>query len=202
MIHRRFALMVVLASLVAAACSSDPPPPPAPEGPSEAELAQMRTDSIAAANEQAERERLAAEEATRRAEEAAERAVREAREALTEMVFFDYDESAITSAGESVLRAKVDILRNSPAVNLRMEGHADERGSTEYNMALGNRRAESVRQFLAGFGLEGSRFETVSFGEERPLQNRSDESAWTQNRRVEFVITAGEDEVKAGAEDR
>ena len=76
-------------------------------------------------------------------------------------------------------------------MRLRLEGHADERGSTEYNLALGSRRAQSVQDFMAGFGISANRFTTTSFGEERPLVNRSDEGAWTQNRRVESVITGG-----------
>ena len=119
------------------------------------------------------------------------RAVRAARAALEEMVFFDYDVSDIRDDAETTLRAKVDILRASPQVQVRIEGHADERGSTEYNMALGNRRAEAIRQFLVGFGLAENRFEIVSFGEGRPLQQGSAESAWARNRRGQFVITAG-----------
>jgi peptidoglycan-associated lipoprotein len=107
------------------------------------------------------------------------------------MVNFDYDESVITNEAEQILRRKIPILRNSPTVRIRMEGHADERGSTEYNLALGSRRAESVSEFLAGFGISGDRFTTTSFGEDRPLVNRSDEAAWARNRRVEFVITGG-----------
>ena len=117
--------------------------------------------------------------------------MRDARSTLEAMVNFDYDESAITSQAEQVLRGKIPILRNSPTVRIRMEGHADERGSTEYNLALGSRRAESVRAFLAGFGISADRFTATSFGEDRPLVNRSDEAAWARNRRVEFVITGG-----------
>ena len=86
---------------------------------------------------------------------------------------------------------KVDILRANPNVTVRVEGHADERGSTEYNLALASRRADAVKTFFTGFGLDADRFPTVSYGEERPLVNRSDEAAWAQNRRAEFVITGG-----------
>ncbi len=185
---RRFALPI-LAAIVVGACSSDPPPPPAPTGPSEEELAQRRADSIAAARAAAER---AAEEARQReAEEARRRAVADARETLEAMVFFDYDESEITAAAQQVLRDKVEVLRASPQVQIRIEGHADERGSTEYNLALGNRRAQAVQDFLTGFGIPATRFTTVSYGEEQPLVNASNESAWSQNRRAEFEITAG-----------
>lgn len=189
MIVRRFFVSVFAATLLVGACGGDPPPPPPPPMPDQDSL-QRYNDSVAAAAEAA---RLAAEEeAARRAAEAErERAVREARATLEEMVFFDYDMSEIRDDAASALREKVDILRGSPAVQLRIEGHADERGSTEYNMALGNRRAESIRQFLVGFGLAENRFEIVSFGEGRPLQQGSNEAAWARNRRGQFVITAG-----------
>ncbi|NNK61798.1 MAG: OmpA family protein [Gemmatimonadetes bacterium] len=151
---------------------------------------QRYNDSVAAAAEEARR-RAEEEAAARRAEEARQRAIREARETLMEMVNFAYDESEIEAEAAGILRAKVAILRASPQVQLRIEGHADERGSTEYNLALGNRRAESVRQFLTGFGLAENRFAIVSFGESRPMVQASNEQAWAQNRRAEFVITAG-----------
>jgi peptidoglycan-associated lipoprotein len=116
----------------------------------------------------------------------------QARRTIEAVVQFEYDESDITAAAERLLRAKLPILRASPTLRLRLEGHADERGSTEYNLALGSRRAESVREFLSGFGISADRFTTTSFGEERPAVNRSDEAAWAQNRRVEFVITGGQ----------
>lgn len=180
------------AALVLGACGGDPPPPPpAPTGPSAEEIAQIRADSIAAA-EEAEEARLSAEqEAADRERDQQERERGDARSTLEEMVNFEYDESVITDEAEQILRQKIQILRNSPTVRLRMEGHADERGSTEYNLALGSRRAESVRDFITGFGISGDRFTSTSFGEDRPLVNRSDEAAWAQNRRVEFVITGG-----------
>jgi peptidoglycan-associated lipoprotein len=189
MILRRFVAPVMAATLLVAACKKEAPPPPAPTGPSEAELARRRADSIAtvrAAAEAAARERADAE-----ARAARERAALAARATLEEMVFFDYDKSDIREDAAAVLRRKADVLRASPQVQMRIQGHADERGSTEYNLALGNRRAEAVRQFLAGFGLAADRFSIISYGEERPLENRSDESAWSRNRRAQFEITAG-----------
>jgi peptidoglycan-associated lipoprotein len=189
MILRRFVAPVLAATLLVAACKKEAPPPPAPTGPSEEELARRRADSIAAV-------RAAAEAAARERAEAEARATREraaaaARATLEELVFFDYDKSDIRDDASAVLRRKADVLRASPQVQMRIEGHADERGSTEYNLALGNRRAEAVRQFLAGFGLSGDRFSIISYGEERPLENRADESAWSRNRRAQFDITAG-----------
>ncbi|GMV05446.1 MAG: hypothetical protein AMXMBFR53_17240 [Gemmatimonadota bacterium] len=189
MILRRFVAPVMAATLLVAACKKEPPPPPAPTGPSEEELARRRADSIAAARAAAEaaaRERAAAEERAAR-----ERAAAAARATLEEMVFFDYDKSDIREDAAAVLRRKADVLRASPQVQIRIAGHADERGSTEYNLALGNRRAEAVRQFLAGFGLPESRFAIISYGEEQPLERASNESAWARNRRAEFQITAG-----------
>lgn len=189
MIVRRFVAPVLAMTLIVAACKKEPPPPPAPTGPSEAELAQRRADSIAAA-ERARRE-AEARAAEERARAERERAVAAARAALEEMVYFDYDKSDIRQDAAATLRRKADILRASPSVQLRVEGHADERGSTEYNLALGNRRAEAVRQFLVGFGLAESRFSIVSYGEERPLERASTEAAWARNRRAQFQITAG-----------
>ena len=112
------------------------------------------------------------------------------------MVFFDFDMAEIRSDAEGVLQRKVRVLRASPAVQLRIEGHADERGSSEYNLALGSRRAEAVRQFLVNAGLGESRFEVRSYGEERPREQGSSEQSWAQNRRDEFVITAGGNQIQ------
>ena len=169
---------------------------PAPTGPTPEELAaeQRRQDSIRAYNE--EQARLLAEmEAAER--ENARRAAA-ARNTLMQAVYFDYDESNIRTDTETSLRAKMEILRANPGVMLRMEGHADERGTSEYNIALGNERAESVIQFLTGFGISADRFTSVSYGEERPAMQGSNEDAWALNRRVEFVITAGGDAIVGG----
>jgi len=188
MILRRFVAPVLAATLVVAACKKEPPPPPAPTGPNPDSLAAARrADSIAAAR------RADSIAAAQRAAEAAarERAVAAARATLEEMVHFDYDKSDIRTDAAAILRRKVDVLRASPQVQLRITGNADERGSTEYNLALGQRRAESVRQFLTGFGLDAGRFSITSLGEENPIAMGHDEAAWAQNRRAEFQITAG-----------
>ncbi len=190
MILRRFFVTVFAATLLVGACGGDPPPPPPPPPGPDMDSLRAYQDSVRQAEEEARR-RAAEEEAARRAEEARQAAIRAARATLMEMVHFAYDESEIEPEAAETLRAKVAILRASPQVQLRIEGHADERGSTEYNLALGNRRAESVRQFLTGFGLAENRFSIVSFGESRPMVQASNEQAWAQNRRAEFVITAG-----------
>ena len=195
--YRSFVVTAFAATLLLGACRSDPPPPPAPTGPSAEELAQRRADSIAAVRAEEARIR-AEEEAARRAEEAARRALEAARTTLTANVYFDYDMADIRSDAERVLRAKVEILRNSPQVRLQIEGHADERGSNEYNIALGNRRAQAVVDFCTSGGIDGGRFTIVSYGEEQPAAQGSNESAWTQNRRAEFNITAGQNNIHEG----
>jgi peptidoglycan-associated lipoprotein len=196
MIVRRFSVAVLAATLAVGACKGDPPPPPAPPAADQDSL-RAYNDSVAAAA--AERRRIAAEEAAERAAAAdLARAVTAARATLEEAVFFDYDVSDVRADQQVLLRQKVDILRASPQVRLRIEGHADERGSTEYNMALGNRRASAVRDYLTGFGLPESRFAIVSLGEQRPRSMGSNEAAWAQNRRGEFVLTAGANQINPG----
>ena len=108
---------------------------------------------------------------------------------LAERVHFDFDRSDIRPDAEEVLQRKVTVLREYPGVTLRVEGHCDERGSNEYNLALGQRRAEAVRRYLLSYGVEAGRFATISYGEERPMVDASNEEAWAQNRRAEFVVT-------------
>lgn len=193
--YRTFAVTAMAAVLLVGSCKKEPPPPPEPTGPTAEELeAQRIADSIAAAEAAA---RAAAEAAAREAA-AREAALREARATLAERIHFDYDMAEIRPDAEAILRAKLAILRASPAVMMRIEGHCDERGSNEYNDALGNRRAQAVVDFFTGFGLDASRFAIVSFGEDRPLVSRSDEDAWAQNRRAEFIITAGQNEINPG----
>ena len=188
MCNARLILGAFAASLLIAGCGgNDPDPePPAPVVPAN-NRAQEIADSIARYRAQQDSIRAAEEAAARAAAEAAAAA----RRTLLQTVYFDYDESNITSATEAALRAKVELLRSNPGVRLRMEGHADERGTSEYNIALGNERAESVVQFLTNFGLSADRFTSVSYGEEQPAMQGSSEEAWALNRRVEFVITAG-----------
>jgi len=108
---------------------------------------------------------------------------------LEERVHFDFDRWTLTLKAQSVLTAKAEVLVSSPAVTLRIEGHADERGSDEYNLVLSNKRASEVKRYLTGLGIDPSRLETMGYGEERPLVERSDEPAWLLNRRAEFRVT-------------
>ena len=193
MCNARFVLGAFAASLLIAGCGGGPPDPvpPDPREPVDDGRAQFVADSIAHARAMADS--IAAAELAAR--QAAERAAAAARRTLMQTVYFEYDESTITAATEAALRAKVEVLRANPGVRLRMEGHADERGTSEYNIALGNERAESVIEYLTNFGLSGDRFTSVSYGEEQPAMQGSNDEAWSLNRRVEFVITAGGDAI-------
>jgi peptidoglycan-associated lipoprotein len=103
---------------------------------------------------------------------------------LSNVVYFDFDQYSLTAESRAVLLAHADKLKGA-SVAVRLEGHADERGSREYNMALGEKRANAVRDFLVTQGVSGSSLEVVSFGEEQPAATGSDEASWSQNRRVE-----------------
>ena len=104
---------------------------------------------------------------------------------LESVFYFEYDQSSLTSAARAALDAQASALRDTVS-SVRLEGHADERGSREYNLALGERRAKAVADYLAIQGVSRSRVEVVSYGEERPISLRSDDAAYSLNRRVEL----------------
>ena len=106
---------------------------------------------------------------------------------------FAYDSSEIDEESRLVLREKATILNDHLEVSIRIDGHADERGSVEYNLALSLRRANAVKEYLVQLGLDASRFDVIPMGEERPLSMGTDEAAFQQNRRGEFHITRGGD---------
>jgi len=185
--------------LVLDACHKKPEPSPEPVVRSgtttTTTVSGPNADSIRRAEEEAAR--LRAEELNRRrvdsinAAEAARRAAENARLALTTTVHFDYDQSDLRPEDRAILDAKVPVLQANPGVMIRVQGHTDERGSDEYNLALGQRRASAVKRYLIDHGIAESRIETVTYGEERPVAQGSDETAYAQNRRAEFEITAG-----------
>lgn len=178
LVERRIGLAVAPLVLALAACGSNPEPvPPAPEPPAQEEDSSEVDTSMQPEPSGAE-DPAAAERETRRG-------------VIEEMVFFDYDRSEIRLDAAEILSRKLPILREDPATRVRIEGHADERGSVEYNLALGMRRAQAVKDYLVGFGLDASRFETNTWGEDRPLDTGQTEEAFARNRRAEFVITGG-----------
>jgi peptidoglycan-associated lipoprotein len=103
-------------------------------------------------------------------------------------VYFDYDKYNVKSDMFEVLSQNAKVLQAYPEVSITIEGHCDERGTIEYNLALGERRAYSIKNYLVNYGIDPNRLLTISYGEERPTSFGDNESAWAQNRRVEFVI--------------
>lgn len=184
--------------LSAAACGGGPPPPPPTPvvNQDSIDAANARRDSIRQAREEAAREAAARERAAREraqreaaeAEEAARQANNMVRSVFASMIHFDYDRSDIKDEFVSGLEMKVMIMNANPRMRISINGHADERGSDEYNIALGNRRALAAKAFLVDRGIAANRIDTSTLGESQPLVNESNESAWQQNRRAEFVI--------------
>jgi peptidoglycan-associated lipoprotein len=125
------------------------------------------------------------------AEALGEGAGAQAEQAVTEpdehRVFFDFDSAQLSDQARDLIRAHADYLKANPGIQVTLEGHADERGSREYNLALGERRAKSVRRILLVHGVDSGRLEVVSFGEERPLVEGHDEEAYARNRRVNLA---------------
>ena len=145
----------------------------------------------AADREAALKEQAAKDEAARREAARAAWAKKNA-EALVELslqnIYFDYDKSAIRPDAREILKANAEIFTKNSSAKIVVEGHCDERGTAEYNMALGERRAQEAKQYLVNLGIDASRIETISYGKERPLDNRSTEEAWAQNRRAQFLL--------------
>ncbi len=199
---KRPLLLAVGLVVAGAACGgkNKPAPAPAPQANANADsaaAAKARQDSIAAAEARAreDSERLARQ---RSADSLAAlgHTTEAVRSMLGTMIHFDFDKSNIRSGDASILDQKIQILQANPNARIEIDGNCDERGSTEYNLALGNRRANSAKQYLVTHGIEAGRIDTKSYGEERPLDPAHNEQAWAQNRRDEFQIIAGGDELK------
>jgi peptidoglycan-associated lipoprotein len=192
-VPRILALSVLTAAAVLAACSKKKPEtavvPVQNNAPPPETCDRRCQDSIA--NSQRLAREAADAEARRRAAADAAGKVAAARAALIDKIYFDYDQSDISGDSRSKLDAKLPVLRANPAVRLRISGHADERGSDVYNLALGQRRAAAAKRYLTDQGIDPSRIDIVSYGEERPASTGTDETAFRLNRRDEFEIVAG-----------
>jgi peptidoglycan-associated lipoprotein len=205
MLKSRIAVMVLVgASLAAGGCKKKPPqtaPVPVVNQDSinaenarraeQARLDQMRRDSLAREQSRAD--------SIRAAREGIDRAVADARTIITNPVMFEFDKSDLTADDVARLDAKIPLLNANPDLRIRVAGHTDSRGSDEYNMALGQRRAASAKRYLTQHGISTGRIETVSFGEERPVATGDDESSMAQNRRAEFEIIAGGETIRVVA---
>jgi peptidoglycan-associated lipoprotein len=115
-------------------------------------------------------------------------------------LYFEFDSHTLSEEGHRALSENVAIMQANPGIKLQLQGHADERGSTDYNLALGQQRATVVRSYLEASGISPSRLTVMSYGEEAPLVGGSSEQAWSQNRRCEFVITWGASESVRGSD--
>jgi peptidoglycan-associated lipoprotein len=104
--------------------------------------------------------------------------------------FFDYDKAEIRPDAKEALSGDAEFLRKWPSLKVSLEGHCDERGTREYNMALGQRRAASARDFLVSLGIDASRLQIISYGKERPFCTGQTDECWQKNRRAHFVVTA------------
>ena len=194
--HRAIALALV-AAIGLSGCRRTPETvpapadttPPVPTETCDAACRAARADSIARA--QARADSIANAAGARARAEAIERA----RATLTATIYFDYDASDIRGDAKAALDAKLPILRANAGVTIRISGHADERGSDQYNDALGQSRAAATKRYLTDNGIDGARISIVSYGEQRPSTSGADESAWARNRRAEFEITGGGDNI-------
>lgn len=105
-------------------------------------------------------------------------------------VYFAFNSASLNSSTRAALQANAEFLKNNEGVEVQVEGHCDERGGVQYNLALGEKRAMAVKQYLVSMGVNSSRVSTISFGKERPISFGHDESSWSKNRRANFVVTA------------
>jgi peptidoglycan-associated lipoprotein len=201
---RRFArpkTLLIVAVTGFAACHRAPPAvAPVVQPSNDDGAARQRADSIARA-EAARRDALARANARadslRRAADAMRAAEANARAQLLAPIHFDFDRAEVLGSERALLDRKASILTTNQALRLRIDGNTDERGSDEYNLALGMRRAEAARQYLTEHGVDANRLAIASNGEERPMCPEHEESCWSRNRRDEFVIVAGGERITA-----
>lgn len=184
--------LLVCALVALAACGGkkppeQPAPAPAPATPavdSTAIKARMRQDSINAAEARA---RAAADAAARAAAQLQAQLTAE----VSAMIHFDYDKADIKPEDQANLDRKAAILMANPGLRIQIAGNCDNRGSVEYNLALGNRRAAAAQRYLTNKGVAASQITIVSYGEERPVNPADNEAAWAENRNDQFTPTAG-----------
>jgi peptidoglycan-associated lipoprotein len=193
----RTAPLLVLSAAVLTACPrKKPAPPPTPAVNQDSIDAAARTRDSLAALDRARQDSIAAADRARQDSIAnAQRAVTDARNAITAPISFAYDQSEISDEARATLDAKIPVLSANPGLRIRVAGHTDSRGSDEYNLALGQRRAAAAKRYLTQRGIADARIDIISYGEERPVAQGEDESAWSQNRRDEFEIVAGGDAI-------
>jgi peptidoglycan-associated lipoprotein len=200
--QRRLAVITLsIAVLIAAACKKPAPPPPAPvvAPPNQDSInlvrrQQMTADSLARVESMRRDHQRFVDDSVAAANAAREAAARDAeslKATIAAPVHYDFDKADLRDDTKALLDAKTPILTANSAVTIRIAGHTDDRGSGEYNLQLGQRRAAAARDYLTARGVNTARIELVSYGKERPLCQEKNETCWAQNRRAEFEITAG-----------
>jgi peptidoglycan-associated lipoprotein len=175
----RLVLLVALAALLAAGCAKKPAPSPeaAGMGMEQPAVTEMPSEEVAGVQEGAMTEMGVSEEAAPTA-------------ALPELqrIFFDFDQYVLTDEARQTLADNAAYLKANSGAEVKIEGHCDERGSDEYNLALGERRALAAKNYLVSLGISPDRLSIISYGEEMPLDPAHDEAAWAKNRRAEFKV--------------
>jgi len=201
MTNRTTALVAFAAAAVAmTGCRRQPvAPAPTPAPVASNTNAQARADSIAAAQRRADSLAAARAAEARDAAARAQAAQGELSSILAARIYFDYDRDALRDDAMATLDQKAAVLQANPGVTLTITGHTDERGSDEYNLALGQRRAAQVKRYLVSKGIDGARLTTQSMGESQPAVQGSDEGAFQQNRRAEFEARNAGTLVRPGA---
>lgn len=201
--HLRVASIVAAVGLSVLACHSKPPevaPAARPVNDDAGRLARARADSIAradAARRAADARAAERADSLRRAADAARAAEADARARLLAPIYFDFDRSEIRVEDRGILDRKASILTANRGIRIRIDGNTDERGSDEYNLALGMRRAAETRRYLIERGIDSTRIAIASNGEERQLCREAEETCWSRNRRAEFALTAGGERITA-----
>lgn len=176
---RRLATLAVLAALAAAGCHKKPVTKAAAPAPEAAPVAAVQNPADALNGEEARR------------------GLPDLKRETLSTVYFEFDSSTLADAAKETLKKDFSTLQENATVAVRLEGHSDERGGTQYNVALGERRARAVKAFLTTLGLPTARLETVSYGEEKPADLGHDDAAWSKNRRVELTVVGGNDKVSS-----
>ena len=179
----RLLVMLFVVTLLAAGCAKKPVAEEVAvtEIPTETAIIQQQPAVIEQQVDDAAARRAAAEAAAAAAEAAAQRAA-----GNLGRIYFDFDQYTLTATAKQQLATNASLLKAAPAVKIQIEGHCDERGSDEYNLALGEKRALSTKNYLVSLGVAADRMSIISYGEELPLDPINSEVAWAKNRRAEF----------------
>jgi len=186
-------VFLIFGLLMTVSCSKQKPKyDPMETFPTDAETmtqSDASTDAGVISEEELAAQRMREQEAAQRLSEQEEIRNREAAQKFTAAdIYFNYDDATLTSDARQVLKEKIVWLRTNMAVSVVIEGHCDERGTEEYNIALGQRRAQSIKTFLVNSGINGAQLKTISYGEERPVVFGNNERAWAKNRRGHFRL--------------